>query len=75
MFVVRWGMVGMELVTLRIVRGLFSCVVLVVRFCGCFVSFSVFRSVLFRFVLVRLSVCPGNFLVFRYCFVVGVYGG
>lgn len=25
----------------------------------------VFRSVLFRFVLVRLSVCLGNFLVFR----------
>ena len=52
------------------------CVVLRARFGAMFdvVSFSVFRSVLFRFVLVRLSVCPGNFLVFRCCFVVGVYG-
>lgn len=38
-------MVGIDLVALRIVRGLFSCVVLVVRFCGYFVLFSVFRSV------------------------------
>ena len=51
-------MVGMELVTLRIVRGYFSFVVSIVRFCGYFVLFSVFRSVLFRFCVspfVRLS--------------------
>lgn len=67
------GMVGIGLVALRIVRGLFSCVVLVVRFLRTFVSFSVFS--VFRTVVpfVRLSVCPGDFLVFRCCFVVGIY--
>ena len=39
----------MELVTLRIVRGLFSCVASIDRFLRTFVLFSVFRS---------LSVCP-----------------
>ena len=61
---------GMGLVTLRIVRGLFGYAVPIVRFLRTFVLFSVFRTVV---PFVRLSVCPCDFLVFRCCFVVGIY--
>ena len=66
-------MVRMGLVTLRIVRG---SLVTLCRLLG-------FYERLFRFPLspfvrtvvlfVRLSICPGDFLVFRCCFVVGIY--
>lgn len=62
-----WGMV---LVTLCFVRGLFSDVVLIDRFLRTFVLFSVFRTVV---LFVRLSICPGDFMVFRCCFMVGIY--
>ena len=44
--------------TLRIVRGLFSCAVSIYRFLRTFVSFSVFRTVV---PAVCLSSYPGNF--------------
>lgn len=69
MFVVRWGG-GMGLVTLCFVRGLFSCVVFIDRFLRTFVSFSVFRTFVSA---VCLSVCPGDFLILRCCFVVRIY--
>ena len=63
-------MVRMGLVTLRIVRGLFGDVVFINRFLRTFVLFSVFRTVV---LFVRLSSYPGDFMVFRCCFMVGIY--
>ena len=72
MFVVRWGWewggmgfgggMGMGLVTLCFVRGLFSDAVSIDRFLRTFVF-------VFRFP----NVCPGDFLILRCCFVVGIY--
>lgn len=59
----------MGLVTLCIVRGLFSYVVSIVRFLRTFVLFSVFRTVV---PFVHLSICSRDFLVLRCCFVVGI---
>ena len=63
-------MVRMGLVTLRIVRGLFGDVVFINRFLRTFVLFSVFRTVV---LFVRLSSYPGDFMVFRCCFMVRIY--
>ena len=63
----------MLLVTLRIVRGLFSDVVLIDRFLRTFVSFSVFSVFRTVVLFVRLSICPGDFMVFRCCFMVWIY--
>ena len=60
----------MGLVILRIVRGLFGYAVSIVRFLRTFVLFSVFRTVV---PVVCLSICPRDFMVFRCCFVVGIY--
>lgn len=51
----------MWLVTLCIVRGLFSDVVLIDRFLRTFVLFSVFSVFRTVVLFVRLSVCPGGF--------------
>ena len=66
-------MVRMGLVTLRIVRGLFGDVVFINRFLRTFVLFSVFSVFRTVVLFVRLSSYPGDFLVFRCCFVVGIY--
>lgn len=57
-------MVGMGLVTLCFVRGLFSDVVSIDRFLRTFVSFSVFRT------FVRVSVCPFVRVILWYSVVV-----